>query len=76
MAVQRVQWFHGGKGACQFCGAESKHRAWFTTSDGGGKLLLCRDCAQRVRADADGFLGKAMKASTTSDPRTEQGRPG
>jgi hypothetical protein len=60
--VRPIQWLHGGKGTCQFCGAESNHRALFMPSDRPGRLLLCRDCAQRVRDDVDGFFGRAMKA--------------
>ena len=61
-SVQSIQWLHGGKGKCQFCGTESNHRALFMPADRSGRLFFCRDCAQRVRSDADGFFNRAMRA--------------
>jgi hypothetical protein len=59
-SFQPIQWLHGGKGICQFCGAVSNHRALLIRSYRPGRLFLCRSCAQRVRDDVDGFLSKAM----------------
>lgn len=55
-------WLHGGKGNCQLCGAETKHGALLTSSERGGKLFVCRDCALKVRSQIDDFLTRATEA--------------
>jgi hypothetical protein len=73
-SVQPIQWLHGGKGICQFCGAESNHRALLMLSDRPGRLFLCRDCARKVRDDVDGFFNRAMNSSWVNAAMSEAGQ--
>jgi hypothetical protein len=73
-SVRPIQWLHGGKGICQFCGAESNHRALLIRFDRPGRLFLCRDCARSVRDDVDGFFNRAMNSSWVDAAMSEAGQ--
>ena len=61
MPESSISWHAAGSGHCDMCGKKSDDRPTFSRSDRVGRLLLCGECAQKVRDDTDGMFSRAMR---------------
>ena len=53
-------WLHGGSGECRLCGSQVAHGAVLAIAEQRHTLFLCRDCAEKVRHNLDGYFYTAI----------------